>query len=334
VNEPTDPQSFVSSSVPPALGIPLPVPMTFGQILDRTYRLMREHFRLFIGIAVVPAASIFVFLAAMAGIVIEVLGSHLAGKPVAQPVPPPWFPLFLLIGYPFATAVYAFYMPAASFASTQADLGVKVSIRQAYGEAWSHFGRYLWLMILCILCVVVPVAVMGALIGGGAVLLEWVRSSPAGAFFLVPLLAMLYLGIFIYSTLIILRLAVAYPACVEERLTAWSAIRRSAKLTRNAAGRIFLVLLIVYAVAYAVSLVGVVVLFALGSLGVLAAMGAHVVPGSPVFFILVSLGVLVYLVVVVAATLISYSAMTAALAVLYHDQRRRRDNLAPASPLS
>ena len=293
--------------------------MTFGQILDRVYRLIRANFRLFFGIAAIPAATIFVFVAQM------------AGQPTTLPVPPPYFPLIILLGYPIILVVYTLYMPAAAFAATQTDLGVVVSFRQAYGVAWSHFGRYLWLMILCILCVVVPIAAIAALIAVGILTLHHAAgmgAGPAGAFFLVPLLVLLYLGIFIYCVLIMLRLAVAYPACVEEGLTAWAAVRRSAGLTRNAKGRIFLVMLVVYAVTYAVNLVCIAVLVALAALGAMAAMAAHVTVGSPAFFILVGLGVFGYLVVIVVATMLSYAGMTTAVAVLYHDQRLRMDGLA------
>ena len=54
----------------------------------------------------------------------------------------------LFILYPIIMSVYALYMPAACFAAIQADRGVVVSFRQAYGVARSRFGRYLWLMIL------------------------------------------------------------------------------------------------------------------------------------------------------------------------------------------
>ena len=73
-------------------------------------------------------------------------------------------------------------------------------------------------MILCILYVIVPIIVIGALIGAGAALsaTDRRRSGSAYAFFLVPLLVLLYLGILVYSVLIMLRFAVAYPACMKK----------------------------------------------------------------------------------------------------------------------
>jgi len=197
--------------------------------------------------------------------------------------------------------------------------------------AWSRFGRYLWLLILSIILLGVPIAVIAALIAAGVLGLQHAtgaRVGLTGAFFLFPLLALLYLGILVCCVLVILRLAVAYPACVEEGLTAWAAIRRSAALTRDAKGRIFLVMLVVYAVTYAVNLVCIALLVAVSALGAMAAMAVHVTVGSPAFIILVGLGIFGYLLVIVAATMLSYAGMTTAVAVIYHDQRLRIDGRA------
>jgi len=35
------------------------LPMTFGQIFDRSFRLMRDNLRLFLGIAAVPSLALF-----------------------------------------------------------------------------------------------------------------------------------------------------------------------------------------------------------------------------------------------------------------------------------
>ena len=187
------------------------------------------------------------------------------------------------------------------------------------------------------LFLIVPIVVIAILIGAGAALMGHgavVGSGPAYAFFLVPLLVLLYIGILVYSVLIMLRFAVAYPACIEEDLTAWAALKRSASLTSGAKGRIFLVLLVVYAVVYAVELVCILVFLALAAFVAFAAMAAHVTLGSPAFFTLVGLGVFGYAIVIGACILLSYAAFTTALAVLYHDQRLRKDVLPIAAPLA
>jgi hypothetical protein len=56
--------------------------------------------------------------------------------------------------------------------------------------------------------------------------------------------------------------------------------------------------------------------------------------GSAAFFVLTGLGVLGYSLVMMAATLLSYSALTTATAVIYHDQRLRLDGLTATQPMS
>jgi len=318
-------------SYPQAFAPQPPVPMTFGQILDRTYRLMRANLSLFLGIATVPTAIIVAFIAGWTIFVLKTIGPLMNGTSpqlVAVPLGAPFLFSFFLICYPIMLAAYALYLPAAFFAAANADRGLAVTFRQAYSVAWSRFGRSLWLMVLLILYMVVPIAVVGALIAAGAAFIHHATGAgfgPPAMFFLVPLIVLLYLGILVYSVLIMLRFALAYPACIEEDLSAWKALQRSASLTRDAKGRIFLVLLVVYAIVYAMELVCILVLVALAAVAAFIAVSAHVTMGSPTFFILAGVGVFAYMLIIGACILLSYAAFTTALAVLYHDQRLRKD---------
>lgn len=337
MNESTDPQPLVPSPAPAFVGLALPVPLTFGQILDRTFRLLRTHFRLLMSVALIPSAMVFVIVGAAVSCMLMAMGPQMAIRPGTPAVLPGCLLLIYGLGYPLAFLVYALYMSAGSFAATQADLGVPISFRQAYQAAWSRFGRSLWLMLLCIFYIVVPVIVVGALILAGIALLQHAAggsSGPAAAFFLVPLLLLLYLGTLVYSGYILMRFSVAYPACMEEDLAARASLRRSTHLTRGAMGRIFLVLLVIYAAMYAVTLVLIAALFAVALLGALAATAAHVAAGSPAFFILVGLGILGGTLVLVAVSAFFYAALTTTLAVLYHDQRLRKDSPAPGEARS
>jgi hypothetical protein len=66
-----------------------------------------------------------------------------------------------------------------------------------------------------------------------------------------------------------------------------------------------------------------------GALVALIAVLAHVTACSPAFYVLIGLAILGYLLVLIATCLFSYAAFTTALAVLYHDQRVRKDGLLP-----
>ncbi len=74
--------------------------------------------------------------------------------------------------------------------------------------------------------------------------------------------------------------------------------------------------------------------FSLAALVAVAAVAMHVTRGSTSFFVLAGLGVLGYSLVMMAATVLSYSGMTTAMAVIYHDQRRRLDGLSTIQPMS
>lgn len=311
------------------------LPMTFGQTLDRVYKLMRAHLRLFLGIASVPAVVMLVYVAAIFCALLPTILTQIreqsSGIGSVAGVSP-WFIALVLIFYPIILAVYALYLPAAVFASTQADMGVKVTVNQAYGASWSHFGRYLWLLILTALSIMLPVAVLGALIAVFAAIVGHGHLNPATSFFLIPLILLFYLLILIYSVVVMIRLAASIPACVEEGITAWAAIQRSLRLTQNSMGRIFLVMLVVYAIIYAAYMVCILALVVLGALVGIVAMAVHVTAGSAAFVVLIGIAVLAYLGMFVAYILLIYSAMTTALAVLYHDLRRRLDTEAPALP--
>jgi hypothetical protein len=308
--------------------------MTFGQIFDRTYRLMRANLRLFLGIAAVPSFAIFLVFLPVFGFMLIAIGPQLRGQTGSpQPLPLILAGIYILIGELMLPVIYALYMPAASYSATQADLGVAITFREAYAVGWRRFGRYLWLMILCVLYILVPVLVCVLVVGLGAILLHFAMSGDSGplaAFLLIPLGVLLYLAIAVYSILIVLRFSLAFPACVVEELPAWASLQRSAQLTKGAKGRIFLVLLVVYALTYAVSMVCIVVFCAVGALAALVAVLAHVTQGSPAFFVLIGLAVLGYLLVMILSCMFSYAAFTTALGVIYHDQRLRKDGLMPA----
>jgi hypothetical protein len=317
-------------------------PLTFGQILDRTYKLGRANWKLFFGIASVPSAAFLFVFAALIGCTIPIFGPLIAAAQRSggqTAIEPPAYTPFLiggmmLVTYPILILVFALYMPAASYAATQADRGVKVTGGMAYGLAVKRFLRYLWLMILPVFYVIVPLVVIAVGVGVAALLMHHSSggigavsggASPAAMFFLVPLVMLLYLGLMVYSIWLMLRFAVAFPASVMEGLTAWASLKRSAKLTKGAKGRIFLVLLVVYAVTYAVNMVLMMILFVVGAVGAGVAILAHVAVGTPAFFILIGLGVLGYLLVLVACAMFSYAAYSTALAVIYNDQRLRKD---------
>lgn len=306
-----------------------PPQMTIGQILNRIYRLMRVYWRTFFEIALIPAAVIMGAAIAAIGCVAAVVLPQILRHGDAAPHIPIYLPaIFVAALYLIQIPTYALYLPAGMYAATQANLGVKVSLREAYAMAWRHYGRYLGLMLLIALYVWIPLAVIGALIGGGAILIAHSSrdsSIPVAIFMLAPAAFLAYLGMMVYCIFIMLRFSLAYPACVVEEIPARAALRRSTWLTSGARGRILLVLLAVYAATYVFSMIFVSVCGTVFGFGMMAAIAAHVTVGSPAFWILIGLGGLAYFGVMVIYSALAYAAFNAALAVLYHDLRWRKD---------
>lgn len=307
-------------------------PMTLGEILDRTFRLMRAHWRLFTGIATVPTAIIMLPTYGLIAWFLIAFWPQIFAQGGALPHFPVYLPiLFVVVGNLLPIPVFALYVPAGIYAAVQANLGVKATFHDAYAVAWRNYGRYLWLMVLVIVYIAGPFILAAALIGGGALLMvhgSQPGSVPSGVFLLIPAAILSYFGFLVYSILMMLRFAVAYPACVVEDLSARAALRRSTSLTCGARGRIFVGMLVVYAVVYAASMVVMIAVGIIGSLGALVATASHVAVGSPAFYLLIVLGALLYLTFIVIYAAFTYAAMNTVLAVIYHDQRWRKDGVA------
>ncbi|MGD0631033.1 MAG: hypothetical protein ABR987_17025 [Terracidiphilus sp.] len=307
-------------------------PMTFGQILDRIFRVVRSHLLPFLAIGVIPIGFLIVFEALIFG------GLYLAGvfqHPPAQPniaamlwITVPASLLFI----PAMFAMYGLYYGASTYAAVQADNNLKVTAGEAFRHAWSKLGRYVWLMVLRSLIISIPIFVVAFAVGVGGLLLGLIPKggnlNPAALFFLIPLFILFYLGAIVYAILMSLRLSLAFPACVHENLTAMQAIKRSGVLTNGAKGRIFLVLLIVYAINYAF----VMVLYAVGlfvfAIAALAGMG-HASLSSPVTITLAVIGVLVVLALVLLWSAVLMAAYSTAFAVFYRDQCLRKQGPPP-----
>ena len=319
---------------PPAPALPPPVPphgyvfpMTFGQILDRIFRLVRSHLHPFLAIGVAPIGVLFVFMAAL------MAALYLGGVFVRPPAQPStaailWIAIPAdLLFIPVMFTMYGLYYGASTYAALQADHNVKVTAGEAFGHAWSRLGRYVWLMVLRSLIVSIPIVVVAVAVGVGGLMLglfpKGGNPNPAALFFLIPLLILFYLGAIVYAVLMSLRLSLAFPACVHENLTAMQAITRSGVLTHGAKGRIFLVLLIVYAISY----VAIMILYAVGlfvfAIAALAGMG-HAGLTSPVTITLAVIGVLVVLALVLLWSAVLMAAYSVAFAVFYRDQCLRK----------
>lgn len=327
--------SFPTPPYPPTPVAPpfgMVFPMTFGQILDRIFRLIHSHWKPFVGIGFMPIGAIVV----LEGLVFA--GLALAGV-FKQPPPQPnvaailWIVLpAALLFIPAILLAYGVYYAAASYAALQADRGLKVTAGEALRHAWSKAGRYVWLMVLRSLIVAIPIFLLVIAVGLGGLLLGLARpgnANPAALFFLIPLAILSYLGAIVYAVIMSLRLSLAFPACVQEGLTARRAITRSGALTQGAKGRIFLMLVVIYAIGYA----AVMVFYAIGlfvfAIGALAGAG-HMHNMTPLGYFGIGLLIVCAVVLVLLWSLLLMAAYSVAFAVFYRDQRLRKDGPPPA----
>jgi hypothetical protein len=124
-----------------------------------------------------------------------------------------------------------------------------------------------------------------------------------------------------------LRLVLAVPACVAEDVSAWKGFRRSNQLTYGAKGRIFLLGLLIYAIAYAAFLVAEVVLLFVGAIVALLGMVLHLAM-APWGYIGIGVGAVVFICAYLLWMACIWAAYTTLCAVVYQDQRLRKDGVA------
>ena len=308
-------------------------PMSFGQILDRIFRLVRSHLRPFLAIGMFPIGVMFAIFVAI------IVALYLGGVFVRPPAQPSaaailWIAVPAdLFFIPVMFVMYGLYYGASTYAALQADHDVKVTAGEAFSHAWSRLGRYVWLMVLRSLIVAIPIVVVALAVGVGGLMLglfpKGGNPDPAALFFLIPLFILFYLGAIVYAILMSLRLSLAFPACVHENITAMQSIKRSGVLTPGAKGRIFLVLLIVYAISYiAMMILYVVGLFAF-AIAAFAGAASHASLTSPTTIALAVAGGLAVIVVVLVLSAILMAAYSVAFAVFYRDQCLRNQGPPP-----
>lgn len=308
-------------------------PMTVGRLLDRIWTILRGHKGLFIKLGVMPTAAMLALYAVMAGLLAAAGMFHVPPQP-PDPARVLWivFPGMLIIMVPMML-VFAVFQAATCAAALALHRGTEPASGDVYRLAWSKAGRYTWLVILCWLIVAAPMLLGGILLGGATLLAGRGGSdvNPGAWFIMVPLILLIYAGATVYMIWMTLRLGLAFPACVAEDLTAVEAIRRSSRLTVKAKGRMFLVLLVEWAISYAVMLVFEMVSMAAVAIVMLIGSAFHMQINEPLSIaILVVLGI-IFMAAICLMSMLMWAAYAIGLSVIYEDQVLRIDGF-PARP--
>ena len=320
----------------PADALMSPCPMTFGQILDRIFRLTRAHLKLFLSVALIPSAALLLMIGLLELAIWIPIIRHLPNAPSPEIMRDAFAPQFIIpvIAFFFVlnAAIFSVYLAAGSYAAIEANAGHRVTFLEAYGHTWQHAGRHFWLMVLMYLYAALPALVLELVVMLGAGLLAQgsLKASPE-LVVLIPFAVLFYIAAMVYAIWMGLRLSLAFPACVAENLAARPAITRSFQLTRDGKGRIFLVMLVIYAALCAGMMVFELVVMLLVGIGIFAAIALNVHIAAPWSYIGAGLFGIFAIAFFLLFTALTWSVMTTALAVLYHDQRLRIDGW-PAAP--
>jgi len=191
--------------------------------------------------------------------------------------------------------------------------------------AWGRAGRHILLLPWIYLRAFLPTILIVVVTLAGVALLSVVKGAGVNSLAFLPfsLGILLYIAAYVYGIVIALRLSLAFPASVVEGLTARNAMRRSSQLTKGAKGRIFLMLLLIYAISYAFLFAFYLAAIILFAVGAVAASVLHLQLTAPWSFLGEGfLGICVVAVIFLWITL-TWAGLTTALAVIYHDQRVR-----------
>lgn len=226
-----------------------PRPSNLGEILDRAVQLYRSRFLVFLGISLVPTVMVlvpfccfFLFLAW--------LGSNSKSPPAeasAKLAADVFLVSIRLLALAMYAAIAALAMAALSHSVSRVYLGENITIRDAYKAVWRRGWRYFWLLILeGLIAGVAPMAVWIAVVSTSAIAAVSLQKAGLGNpdTLLGLTVVLLIVALACYFFWMLLRLSLAFPACVIEEIGAWAAIKRSRRLSNGTKGRIVVLYLL------------------------------------------------------------------------------------------
>lgn len=223
-------------------------PLTLGELLDRTFSLYRSRFWLFAGIASV--AAVVELLAAGTG---RILLHHYTRNQASIVTGG------LIVAYAAAFIyffVYCVTQAATCFAMSEVYLGnptsIGASLRDVRAKWYAWIGIAIWQswsLMWAPLALLIPFFV----VAGFAV----TRGRNLGLIGLMTALIFAGIGAFVYGGIAYIRNSLAIPAKVVEGLTVRKSMRRSKTLAKGAKGRIFVLLLILWALSLVAGMLAV-----------------------------------------------------------------------------
>lgn len=251
--------TMYGTQVPPAPAVFVPSPgamppqmrpLSTGEILDRTFGLYKRHFWLFVAIGMLPALMVALSSAAR---MLYLSLTHRADiiRPGASPQALAAvmdstlrMQLYLLPATVLFLVAYGLSHAATVYAVGRVGQGFPVTAGEAYRATRTHWLRWTGIALRLFWSVIWPMLPIGAALGIAVV-------AARGNAVLVGIIAVVSLlllpGALVFGVINLLRNALGMPAGVQENLGVNAAMRRSKVLVAGRKGRIFLSLLLVYA---------------------------------------------------------------------------------------
>jgi hypothetical protein len=231
-------------------------PSSLSQILDRTARNYRSGFLVFLGIAVPPTVLLLLFASIAAPLILRVAPGAGSSSTLAGQFALVASAILFLVYLPILLALTALANAAMSHAAARAYLGQPIDIRGSYRAVWQRGWRIVGLFVFEVLLVwIAPFAAWSILLLFSAALATLARSEQIAARGLFILSALLVLAAFIsYGFWMAIRISLAFPASVVEKISPRDALGRSVLLTQGTGGRILLLFLLGVALNWALSI--------------------------------------------------------------------------------
>jgi hypothetical protein len=295
-------------------------PSTLGEILDRTALLFRRNFWLFVGVAAVPIGAIFAVSVPL-GALLGVYGATVfRGGAPNKVVLVLAVVAILLVVIPISVVASVLSQAAVARVAIAANMGLKLKLRAAFKSVWPRFWRYLGLMVLQgVFAGVIPGAIAAAVVVALTLLARWAGGGAAGTAALGFALFFVFVATIVVVILRALSYSMALPACIVEEKSAWVSLQRSVKLSKGTRGRIFVMFLLVYALAIIVTVIGYI------PTTILVAIATTVGHGARYAVFMVVFAEIVNVLVSFALQTIITPVYMIALVLFYYDQRIRTE---------
>jgi hypothetical protein len=233
-------------------------PLGLGELLDRAFTLYRNNFFLFCGIMALPETLII-----LGTLVLTMMTRNTLTPLMVAPQSPPADPQqvlanmgsffgLLLIFYLIYGLIYVAAVCATTFAVSAVYLGKPSTIRDAYRKIRGRIGAvvaFCFLMFLILMGMWIAVSIVTA-IAAVAVGSALSFVSPAlGAVVTVLVL----LGAVVLFVWLMMRFALAMPVLLLENRGAVDSLARSGSLTKGHRGRVFLGIVVMFAIALGIN---------------------------------------------------------------------------------